>query len=242
MPRERLDLLLVQRGLCPSREKAQRLIMAGEVFSAGTRMVKASQLLAEDVPLEVRAPERYVGRGGHKLEEALRHFSLDPSGWTCLDVGASTGGFTDCLLQHGATRVYALDVGHGQLAWKIRQDERVVVIEHRNARSMQPGDFPERMRLATIDVSFISLTLVLPPVTQVLTDGGMIVALIKPQFELSRAEVARGGVVRDPLAHQRAVDKIRDFAAHAGWEWGGVTDSPITGADGNREFLCLLRP
>jgi 23S rRNA (cytidine1920-2'-O)/16S rRNA (cytidine1409-2'-O)-methyltransferase len=242
MAKERLDVLLVRRGLCPSREKAQRLIMAGEVFSGGTRMDKASQTVSDDAPLEVRAAERYVGRGGLKLEGALAHFALDPAGLTCLDVGASTGGFTDCLLQHGAVKVYALDVGHGQLDWKIRRDPRVVVMEHCNARHLQAGDLPEKVQLAVADVSFISLTLVLPPVAALLTDGGMIVALIKPQFELSRAEVGRGGVVRDDAARQRAVDKIRDFALRLGWNWGGVVDSPVAGADGNRELLCLLKP
>lgn len=242
MAKERLDVLLVRRGLCPSREKAQRLIMAGEVFSGGTRMDKASQTVSDDAPLEVRAAERYVGRGGLKLEGALAHFALDPAGLTCLDVGASTGGFTDCLLQHGAVKVYALDVGHGQLDWKIRSDPRVVVMEHCNARHLQAGDLPEKVQLAVADVSFISLTLVLPPVAALLTDGGMIVALIKPQFELSRAEVGRGGVVRDDAARQRAVDKIRDFALRLGWTWGGVVDSPVAGADGNRELLCLLKP
>ena len=242
MAKERLDVLLVQRGLCPSREKAQRLIMAGAVFSSGTRLEKASLAMAADAPLEVREADRYVGRGGHKLEAALRHFGIDPGGMTCLDVGASTGGFTDCLLQHGAAKVYALDVGHGQLDWKIRSDPRVVVMEHCNARHLEPSDLPEKVDLAVADVSFISLTLVLPPVAGVLTDGGMIVALIKPQFELSRAEVGRGGIVRDDTARARAVDKIRDFAAATGWTWGGVVDSPIAGADGNREFLCLLKP
>ncbi|MBE2181395.1 MAG: TlyA family RNA methyltransferase [Chthoniobacterales bacterium] len=242
MARERLDVLLVRRGLCPSREKAQRLIMAGEVFSGGTRLVKASQTFPEETPIEVREPDRFVGRGGLKLEAALTQFGIDPSGWTCLDVGASTGGFTDCLLQRGAAMVYALDVGHGQLAWSIRSDPRVVVMEHCNARHLQPGDLPEKVRLAVADVSFISLTLVLPPVAGLLTDGGMMVALIKPQFELSRAEVGRGGVVRDGSAQLRAVDKIRDFAAARGWTWAGVVESPITGADGNREFLCHLLP
>lgn len=242
MAKERLDLLLVRRGLCPSREKAQRLIMAGEVFSGGTRLDKAGQTLAGDTPLEVRAAERYVGRGALKLEGALFHFALDPSGLTCLDVGASTGGFTDCLLQHGAAKVYALDVGHGQLDWKIRRDPRVVVREHCNARHLQPADLPEKVQLIVADVSFISLTLVLPPAAALLTHGGMIVALIKPQFELSRAEVGRGGVVRDDAARQKAVQKIRDFALRLGWVWGGVVDSPVAGADGNRELLCLLRP
>jgi 23S rRNA (cytidine1920-2'-O)/16S rRNA (cytidine1409-2'-O)-methyltransferase len=241
-PKERLDVLLVRRGLCPSREKAQRLIMAGQIFSGGTRLEKASQTFAGDAPLEVREGDRYVGRGGLKLEHALKHFAVDSSGMVCLDVGASTGGFTDCLLQHGACKVYALDVGHGQLDWKIRSDPRVVVMEHCNARHLKPGDLPEKVSLAVADVSFISLTLVLPPVTGVLTDGAMILALIKPQFELSRQEVGRGGVVRDDEARARAAEKIRTFAAERGWQWGGVTDSPITGADGNREFLCLLRP
>jgi len=242
MPRERADVLLVRRGLCPSREKAQRMVMAGEVFTASSRVDKPSQLLAEDVVLSVRGGERYVGRGGLKLEAALRNFGVDPTGWTCLDVGASTGGFTDCLLQHGAARVYALDVGHGQLAWSIRSDPRVVVMEHCNARHLGPGALPEKIHLIVADVSFISLTLVLPPVARLLTDGGVVIALIKPQFELSRAEVGRGGIVRDEKAHSRAVAKIQDFAALQGWVWGGVVDSPITGTDGNREFLCLLRP
>jgi 23S rRNA (cytidine1920-2'-O)/16S rRNA (cytidine1409-2'-O)-methyltransferase len=242
MAKERLDVLLVKRGLCPSREKAQRVIMAGGVFSGGTRLEKPSQTFSDDTPLEVRAADRYVGRGGHKLEAALQKFAIDPSGWVCLDVGASTGGFTDCLLQHGAAKVYALDVGHGQLDWKIRNDPRVVVMEHCNARHLQPGDLPEKVRLAVADVSFISLTLVLPPVADVLTDGGMMVALIKPQFELSRAEVGRGGVVRDDALRHKAVEKIRAFASGLGWTWRGVTDSPIAGADGNREFLCLMQP
>jgi 23S rRNA (cytidine1920-2'-O)/16S rRNA (cytidine1409-2'-O)-methyltransferase len=242
MAKERLDVLLVQRGLCPSREKAQRVIMAGGVFSGGTRLDKASQQLPADTPLEVREADRYVGRGGHKLEAALMHFAIDPSGRVCLDVGASTGGFTDCLLQHGAARVYALDVGHGQLDWKIRNDPRVVVMEHHNARHLQPGDLPEKADLVVADVSFISLTLVLPPAAGVLTDGGVIVALIKPQFELSRAEVGRGGVVRDEALRDKAVEKIRGFAAGAGWTWGGVVASPLAGANGNREFLCLLQP
>lgn len=242
MPKERLDLLLVRRGLCPSREKAQRLIMAGEVFSGGTRLLKASQILAGDAPLEVRAADRFVGRGGLKLEKALDHFALSPAGRVCLDVGASTGGFTDCLLQRGAARVYALDVGHGQLDWRLRTNPRVVVMEHCNARHLEPGDLPEKVSIAVADVSFISLTLVLPPVAGVLSDGGIMVALIKPQFELSRSEVGRGGVVREAAAHDRAVEKIRAFAAARGWEWAGVTESPVTGADGNREFLCLLKP
>ncbi|MBJ7327543.1 MAG: TlyA family RNA methyltransferase, partial [Chthoniobacterales bacterium] len=220
MPKERADVLLVRRGLCPSHEKAQRLVMAGEVFTADARVDKPSQLLAEDVVLSVRGSERYVGRGGLKLEAGLRHFGVDPTGWTCLDVGASTGGFTDCLLQHGAARVYALDVGHGQLAWSIRSDPRVVVMERCNARHLGPGELPEKIHLVVADVSFISLTLVLPPAARLLNDGGVVIALIKPQFELARAEVGRGGIVREAEAHGRAVAKIRDFAAQQGWAWG----------------------
>lgn len=205
-------------------------------------MDKASHVLPDDAPLEVRAAERFVGRGGLKLEKALNHFAINPEGWVCLDVGASTGGFTDCLLQRGATKVYALDVGHGQLDWRLRSDPRVIVMEHCNARHLQPGDLPEKVPLAVADVSFISLTLVLPPVAGLLTDGGMLVTLIKPQFELSRSEVGRGGVVRDPEAHEKAVEKIRLFATARGWQWCGVTESPVTGADGNREFLCQLKP
>jgi 23S rRNA (cytidine1920-2'-O)/16S rRNA (cytidine1409-2'-O)-methyltransferase len=242
MGKERLDVLLVQRGLCASREKAQRTIMAGAVFSGGTRLDKASLQVADDAPLEVRSADRFVGRGGHKLEGALKHFGIEPAGWVCLDVGASTGGFTDCLLQHGATKVYALDVGHGQLDWKIRSDPRVVVMEHCNARHLQPADLSERVQLAVADVSFISLTLVLPPMASVLTDGGMMLVLIKPQFELSRAEVGRGGIVREVSARQRAVEKIREFVLDRGWRWGGVVESSITGADGNHEFLCQILP
>ena len=234
-------MLLVRRGLCPSREKAQRLIMAGQIFSGGTRLEKASQTFSGDAPLEVREGDRYVGRGGLKLEHALKHFAIDPSGMVCLDVGASTGGFTDCLLQHGASKVYALDVGHGQLDWKIRSDPRVVVMEHCNARHLQPGDLPEKVSLAVADVSFISLTLVLPPVTGVLTDGGMILALIKPQFELRREDISKGGIVRDPALHQQAIEKIRHFVTgEHGFEWRGLIPSPITGMDGNQEFLAWI--
>lgn len=239
----RLDVLLVNRGHFESREKAQRAIMAGEVFSNGTRLVRASQTLAADTPLEVRGAERYVGRGGYKLEAALRGFAIRPEGWVCLDAGASTGGFTDCLLQHGAARVYAYDVGHGQLAWKIRNDPRVVVREHFNVRHMKPGDVDDLVRLAVIDVSFISLTLILSPVRAVLSVDGQMIALIKPQFELSREAVGRGGVVRDEALHRAAVDKIERHVREVhGWRWEGVMPSPVRGADGNQEFLCLIRP
>ena len=243
IPKQRLDLLLVARGLCESREKAQRAIMAGEV-SVGERVVdKPGARVPEDAAISLRAAERYVGRGGLKLEAALREFAVDPSGAVCLDVGASTGGFTDCLLQHGAGKVYAIDVGHSQLAWKIRSDPRVVVREHLNARHLTPEDIPERIHVCVVDVSFISLTLILPPASQLVRAGGVILALIKPQFELRKEEVGRGGVVRDAALHEQAVDKIRAFTAESlpAWQWAGCIPSPILGGEGNREFLACLR-
>jgi len=238
----RLDQLLVARGFCPSREKAQRAIMAGEV-KVGERVVdKAGTKVAEDAAIVVRQAERYVGRGGLKLEAALRSFALDPTGITALDIGASTGGFTDCLLQHGAAKVWAIDVGHSQLDWKIRSDPRVVVRERLNARYLTRADVPEAVALCVIDVSFISLTLILPPAAALLSDGGVIVPLIKPQFELRKEEVGRGGVVRDPARHAQAVEKIRAFvAAELTLEWVGCIESPILGGEGNKEFLACLR-
>ena len=238
----RLDQLLVARGFCPSREKAQRAIMAGEV-KVGERVVdKAGTKVAEDAAIVVRQAERYVGRGGLKLEAALRSFALDPTGITALDIGASTGGFTDCLLQHGAAKVWAIDVGHSQLDWRIRSDPRVVVRERLNARYLTRADVPEAVALCVIDVSFISLTLILPPAAALLSDGGVIVPLIKPQFELRKEEVGRGGVVRDPARHAQAVEKIRAFvAAELTLEWVGCIESPILGGEGNKEFLACLR-
>lgn len=241
--KQRLDLLLVARGLCESREKAQRAIMAGEV-SVGERVVdKPGTRLAEDAPISLRAAERYVGRGGLKLEAALRDFAVDPGGALCLDIGASTGGFTDCLLQHGASKVYAIDVGHSQLAWKIRSDPRVVVREHLNARYLTREEIPEPIDLCVIDVSFISLTLILPPAAALVRPDGVILALIKPQFELRKEEVGRGGVVRDSALHERTVEKIRAFAAGTlrRWRWVGCIPSPILGGEGNREFLACVR-
>jgi len=238
----RLDQLLGARGFRPSREKAQRAIMAGEV-KVGERVVdKAGTKVAEDAAIVVRQAERYVGRGGLKLEAALRSFALDPTGITALDIGASTGGFTDCLLQHGAAKVWAIDVGHSQLDWKIRSDPRVVVRERLNARYLTRADVPEAVALCVIDVSFISLTLILPPAAALLSDGGVIVPLIKPQFELRKEEVGRGGVVRDPARHAQAVEKIRAFvAAELTLEWVGCIESPILGGEGNKEFLACLR-
>jgi 23S rRNA (cytidine1920-2'-O)/16S rRNA (cytidine1409-2'-O)-methyltransferase len=238
----RLDQLLVLRGLCESREKAQRAIMAGEVMVNEQVIDKPGTRLADDVIVSVRASERYVGRGGLKLEAALREFAIDPTGAICLDIGASTGGFTDCLLQHGAKRVYAIDVGHAQLDWKIRSDPRVVVREKLNARRLTPGDIPEAVQLCVVDVSFISLTLILPPAFQLLSSGGVIVSLIKPQFELRKEQVARGGVVRDPELHMEAIEKIRSFVAgRLAQEWCGCIESPILGGEGNKEFLACLR-
>ncbi len=239
---ERIDVLLVQRGLCETREQAKRLILAGEVRSGDRIIDKASTKLASDAELSLKEKPKFVGRGGFKIEGALDGFGIDPTGWVCMDVGASTGGFTDCLLQRGAERVHAIDVGTNQLVWKLRNDPRVISKEQFNARNLQPDDVGEPIRLAVMDLSFISLTKVLPAVFSVMADDGMVVPLIKPQFELSREEVARGGIVREPELHDKAVAKIRDFVAEQdGWEWLDVMDSPIKGGDGNKEFLALLR-
>lgn len=241
MKKDRIDALLVARGLCDSREQAKRLILAGEVRSGDRIIDKPATKLAEDAPLEVKEKQRYVGRGGLKLEGALDAFQIDPAGWVCIDVGASTGGFTDCLLQRGATRVHAVDVGTNQLVWKLRNDPRVIVKEQFNARHMVPEDIGEKVRLAVTDLSFISLTKVLPAIFSVLDAEGSVVCLIKPQFELLREDIGRGGIVRDPALHQRAIEKIRHFATEQhGCEWRGLIPSPITGTDGNQEFLAWI--
>jgi 23S rRNA (cytidine1920-2'-O)/16S rRNA (cytidine1409-2'-O)-methyltransferase len=241
----RLDLELVARGLAESREQAQRLILAGEVWVEGQRWDKASKPCAAALKVEVRGHDRYVSRGGHKLEGALKGFSLDVTGLRCLDLGASTGGFTDCLLQHGAREVVGVDVGHGQLHWKLRNDPRVVIHEGINARDLaflQSGDRPVRFDLVVADVSFISLRLVLPPAFDLLDSGGRVVALIKPQFEAGRAEVGKGGIVREPAVRQRVVDGLvrwaEDFPLLRS---AGVIPSPLPGRDGNEEFLWLLQ-
>lgn len=238
---ERVDVLLVEKGLCESREQAKRLILAGEV-RVGDRVIdKPGQRLAEDSVLQVREKPKFVGRGGIKLEGALKFFGIDPAGWVCIDVGASTGGFTDCLLQHGAAKVHAVDVGTNQLVWKLRNDPRVVVKEQFNARHMVPDDLGEKVRLAVMDLSFISLTKVLPAVFSVLDEEGIVVCLIKPQFELDREDISKGGIVRDPSLHERAVEKIRRFVVEeCRREWRGVIASPITGTDGNQEFLAWI--
>ena len=217
--------------------------MAGEVIVAGHRVDKPGTQVPGDAELTVKTGLRYVGRGGLKLEAALAAFAVDPTGAVCLDIGASTGGFTDCLLQHGAAKVYAIDVGHSQLDWKIRSDPRVIVREKLNARNLSPADIPDAPGICTIDVSFISLTLILPPAFEVLTPEGVILALIKPQFELKKNEVGKGGIVRDPSAHEAAVSKIRDFVTGTlARQWMGVIESPILGGEGNKEFLACLRP
>lgn len=238
---ERADALLVILGLCDSREQAKRLILAGEVRLGDRTIDKPSIKLPLDAALEVREKPRYVGRGGFKLEAALTAFGIDPTGWTCMDVGASTGGFTDCLLQHGASKVHALDVGTNQLVWKLRSDPRVVSREQFNARYLTPKDIGEPIDLAVMDLSFISLTKVLPAVFSVVHTGGLVVCLIKPQFELLREDISKGGIVRDPALHKHAVEKIRSFTAeHNGVFWRGCIPSPITGTDGNQEFLACV--
>jgi 23S rRNA (cytidine1920-2'-O)/16S rRNA (cytidine1409-2'-O)-methyltransferase len=231
----------VSRGLCDSREQAKRLVLAGEVKSGDKLIEKPSVKLPMDAPLEVKEKPKYVGRGGFKLEGALDEFGVDPAGWVCFDVGASTGGFTDCLLQRGAARVHAVDVGTNQLVWKLRNDPRVIAKEQFNARHMVPEDIGEKVMLAVMDLSFISLTKVLPAVFSILEDDGSVISLIKPQFELDREDIGRGGIVRDPALHQRAVEKIRKFVTEEhGREWKGVIPSQITGTDGNQEFLAWI--
>lgn len=238
--KERLDKLLVARGLAETRAKAQSLILAGQVFSGAERLEKAGHLVHDDVPLAVKEPMPYVGRGGLKLAAALDHFRIEAAGKLCLDIGASTGGFTDCLLQRGATRVFAVDVGHGQLAWKLRQDPRVEVYENVNARHMRPTDNEKRFEIVVVDVSFISLTKILPVIPPLANSGAIVITLIKPQFEVGREEVGKGGIVRDEAAQQRVVAEIVEFARTYGMRSRGVVDSPILGAEGNREFLACF--
>jgi 23S rRNA (cytidine1920-2'-O)/16S rRNA (cytidine1409-2'-O)-methyltransferase len=242
--RVRLDRLLVDRGLVPSRERAQRLILAGSVLVDERLVTKPGVLVAADARLRLRAPPSpYVSRGGEKLAGALDAFGLDVRGRVALDVGASTGGFTDCLLRRGARRVIAVDVGYGQLAWSLRQDPRVVVLERINARHLAAVALPETPDLATIDVAFISLALVLPAVAAVLAPGAPVVALVKPQFEVGRGQVGKGGVVRDPGLRAAAVAKVRAAAAAAGLCVGGEAESVLPGPKGNREvFLLLAKP
>jgi len=242
MKRERIDKLLVERGLAPSRTRAQALVMAGLVIVDEQRVEKSSEAFAPDASIRVRGSDdpaaRYVGRGGLKMEAALGAFGIEARDAVCLDVGASTGGFTDCLLQHGARRVVAVDVGHNQLDWRIRTDARVEVREGVNARYLKPEDFETTFDLIVMDVSFISATKVLPALVPLLSHGGRIVLLIKPQFEVGRGEVGKGGIVTDRGAHARVVEEVSRAALDLGLAARGLIDSPIHGADGNREFLA----
>lgn len=245
MKRLRADQALFDRGLVESREQAKKLIMAGSVRINGTPLNKAGSQISPDDILEIDAPPRYVSRGGEKLQHALDHFEVRPEGWFCLDLGSSTGGFTDCLLQSGAARVHAVDVGTNQLAWKLRNDARVVVMEQTNARQLGPSDMAGEFQpadLTVIDCSFISLRLILPAAQRLTRPGGRIIALIKPQFEAGKEEVDRGkGVIRDPSIHERVLGELRSFAqVNLGMHWTGHTPSPILGPAGNREFLALL--
>jgi 23S rRNA (cytidine1920-2'-O)/16S rRNA (cytidine1409-2'-O)-methyltransferase len=235
--RVRIDRLLVERGLAESRERAVRLIMAGAVWVDGDRVEKASALIATDAGLEVVARSPYVSRGGEKLAHALDHFRVEVTERICIDVGASTGGFTDCLLQRGAARVYAVDVGKGQLDARLRRDPRVVLMEGSNARTLDPRVFSEAPSLAVIDVSFISLEKILPAAMGTLSTGGELVALVKPQFEVGRGAVGKGGVVREPAQHQAVVSRLARYAVLRGWHVLGVTASPLRGPKGNREFF-----
>ena len=242
MPKKlRLDQLLVGRGLFPSREQARRAILAGEVSVATRVLDKPSQLLDEETAVTVKPTRKYVGRGALKLESALEHFHVDVQGKTALDIGASTGGFTDCMLQRGAEKVYAVDVGYGQLDWKLRNDPRVVVLEKTNARFLTCDQVPELVDICVIDVSFISLALILPNALALLKRDAIILALIKPQFELQRTEVGKGGIVRDPRLHQKAQDKIVAFVGDLGHVVAGIAPAAVKGADGNQEFFACIR-
>ncbi len=237
--RERADRLLVARDLAESRARAQALILAGVVFSGEARIDKAGQTLPEDAPLELRGRDHpWVSRGGLKLIQGLDHFAIDPRGLTCLDVGASTGGFTDVLLDRGARRVFAVDVGHGQLAWKLRNDPRVVVLERTNARYLTIAELPEPVELIVCDASFIGLETLLPANLALAAAGARLIALIKPQFEVGKGQVGKGGVVRDAELHAQVCARIEAWlGAQAGWRVLGLTESPILGPEGNKEFL-----
>ena len=238
MAKKRLDVLLVERGLAESRTRAQAYVMEGRVRVGDRVFAKPGDTVDESTALTVDQPEtEYVGRGGAKLAHALDRFGLDPTGLVALDIGASTGGFTDVLLRRGARRVYAVDVGYGELAWVLREDPRVVALERTNIRYLDA--LPERPALATIDVSFISLDKVLPAAGRLLAPGGRVVALVKPQFEAGRGLVGKGGIVRDPATHRAVLERVLSAAADAGWRLGGLVASPIRGRSGNREFLAL---
>ncbi len=243
MKRERIDKLLADRGLVDSRTKAQAMIMAGSVLVDEKRVEKPSELFTPEANIRLKGggPEtKYVSRGGLKLEAALDHFHICPTAYLCIDIGSSTGGFTDCLLQHGAASVTAIDSGTNQMVWSLRTDPRVDVRENTNARNLRPEDFDEEFDLAVIDVSFISVTKLLPVLLPLLKKDGRIITLIKPQFEVGKGEVGKGGIVREPEKHARVVNEISRFAEEVGLESLGVIDSPILGAEGNKEFLALF--
>jgi 23S rRNA (cytidine1920-2'-O)/16S rRNA (cytidine1409-2'-O)-methyltransferase len=241
----RLDQILVERGLCESREKAKRAVLAGSVRINGQPARKPSDSVRPEDQLTLAVPDKYVSRGGYKLEAALRGFGVDVAGQTAVDLGSSTGGFTDCLLQHGAARVCAVDVGQGQLAWRLRQDQRVLVMEKTNARTLTVRNLPPSFApvdLVAIDCSFISLHKILPPAIALVRPSGRIIALVKPQFEAGKAEADKGkGVITDPAVHQRILRELEAFVLqNPGWRWNGVVESPLLGPAGNKEFLVLI--
>ncbi len=239
MTKQRIDTLLVDKGLAESRARAQAMIMAGDVVVEGKPVMKAGVLVAEEAVITITEPPLFVGRGGLKLEYALGQLQLDVASQVVADIGASTGGFTDCLLKRGASRVYAIDVGYGQLDYRLRQDSRVVVLERVNAR--YPIILPEKVDLATIDVSFISVTKVIPSVAGLLKDNGLLLVLIKPQFEAKRREVGKGGVIKQPIVHARVLGRFIAWMVEQGFRLGGLVASPVTGASGNREFFVLMK-
>ena len=239
--KERLDVLLVNRGLAPSREKAKAMIMEGNVFVNSNREDKAGSMFADDCVIEIHGNTlKYVSRGGLKLEKAMTHFGITLDGKVCMDIGASTGGFTDCMLQNGASKVYAVDVGYGQFAWKLRQDERVVCMEKTNIRYVTPQDIDDALDFASVDVSFISLTKVLEPARELLKDHGQMVCLIKPQFEAGREKVGKKGVVRERSVHEEVIEKVISFAMEKGFSIHNLEYSPIKGPEGNIEYLVYI--
>ena len=242
MKKERIDKLLLERGFADSRSKAQALVMSGVVLVDEKRVEKPSESFSGEAKIRIKnqtGDSKYVGRGGLKLESALQHFHIRPIEYVCLDVGASTGGFTDCLLQNGAKKVFAVDVGTNQLVWKLRNDERVEARENINARYLKPEDFSEEFDIIVMDVSFISVTKIIPALVPLLKNDGKIVVLIKPQCEVGKGEVGKGGIVKEPEKHERVVSEVNGFVENCGLKISGVIDSPITGADGNKEFLAL---
>lgn len=244
MKKERIDNLLIQQNFADSREKALALVMSGVVLVNEKRVEKSSESFAFDVQIRIKGQAneiKYVGRGGLKLEKALQEFHIHPNEYICLDIGASTGGFTDCLLQHGAKKVFTVDVGTNQLVWKLRNDPRVDVRENINARYLKAEDFSEKFDLIVMDVSFISVTKIMPVLKNLLVNNGNLIVLIKPQFEVSRRDVDRGGIIKDAAKHTGVIEKINSFAQNIGFTNFGLIDSPILGADGNKEFLAIYK-